>query len=89
MRGRGAQEDVFRVRIVLIRGTIAYNTELLDRIRVEFQYLRGIKKQFDDFNIFHQNFKQKCPMALMFCSNVLVRKGSRLKHRQSVRPCYE
>ena len=52
MRGRGAPEDVFRVRIVLIRGTIAYNTELLDRIRVEFQYLRGIKKQFDDFNIF-------------------------------------
>ena len=60
------------------------NAVLSHRNRVEFQDLRVIKKKSDDFNMFHQNFKPMCAMALMFCSNVLVRKGSRFKHKQSV-----
>ena len=57
------------------------NAVLSHRNRVEFQDLRVIKKKRDDFNIFHQNFKPMCTMVLMFCSNVLVRKGSRFKHK--------
>ena len=61
----------------------ASNAVLLHRNRVEFEDLNGIKKKCDDFNIFHQKFKPKSAMALMFCSNVFVRKGSRFKHKQS------
>ena len=60
------------------------NAVLSHRNRVEFHYLRVIKKKCDDFNIFHQHFKLMCAMALMFCSNILVRKRSRFKHKQSV-----
>ena len=44
------------------------NAVLSHRNRVEFQDLRVIKKKCDDFNIFNQNFKPLCVMALMFCS---------------------
>ena len=60
------------------------NAVLSQRNRVEFQDLRVIKKKCDDLNIFHQNFKPMCAMALMSCSNILVRKRSRFKHIQSV-----
>ena len=60
------------------------NAVLSHRNRVKFQDLREIQKKSDDFNIFHQNFKQMCA-----CSNVLMRKGSRFKHKQSVWLCYE
>ena len=56
------------------------NAVLSHQNRVEFYELRGIKKKFNEFNIFHQNFKKKCAMAPTLFSNVLVRKGSRLKH---------
>ena len=60
------------------------NAVLSHRNRVEFQDLRVIKKKCDDLNIFHQNFKPMCAMSLMLCSNVLVRKGSPFKHKQSM-----
>ena len=60
------------------------NAVLSHRNRVKFQDLRVIKKKCDNFNFFHQNFKPMCAMALMFCSNVLMRKGSRFKHKKKV-----